>query len=201
MQTVCYTPKYKSKCVARVGPFYFKVVGRYEREREKIVNFKNITIYWYYPSAGTIAEQFSFNFKLQAFFFSLIEKHCILFLTFIQIPSRFPFPNLSLFKEDRLLHYHSNPFLLAEAQYWDRYRSSYNCFLQSLALRFVGREAGCSAGISSKVTLLCFTWYFFISAVILSTLPRWQNKFNTCSIDVTCKTMQTFHKNWEGMLT
>lgn len=38
MQTVCYMPKHKPKDAKEVGPFYFKAVGRCERET--IVNFK-----------------------------------------------------------------------------------------------------------------------------------------------------------------
>lgn len=40
MQTVCYMPKHKPKDAKEVGPFYFKAVGRCERET--IVNFKTL---------------------------------------------------------------------------------------------------------------------------------------------------------------
>lgn len=162
----------------QVGPFSFKVVGRYEREREKIVNFKTLPL-----GDALLLEPFlaTFLFHCVSFFYGKV-------LDSLRDSLQAGFPPQPLAHLKR-----TDDFITIQAQlYWQQGpNSEVEEFLvaafASSAPGFVGSAAGGSAGTSSKVTLLCFTWCFFISAVTLSTLPRWQNKFNTCSVGLTCK--------------
>lgn len=62
MQTVCYMPKRKPKDAKEVGPFYFKAVGRCERET--IVNFRTLDTALGWDRCLTI-----FFLKFQVFFY------------------------------------------------------------------------------------------------------------------------------------